>query len=152
MKPRIVRAVLPGLGEWIGEQGLGTAYLALPWPEECPWTPEQVMAACERNTGTFPVRVPWLSTGGQWLITTNTMVYGLTPEFMGEPKKCLCEQFDISGGLPLRCEKCGRIIHDRRKGERRKRERRKGLSCLFVPERLEQRKRVRRSGKDRRKP
>lgn len=83
----------------LSEHYSGPAYLALPWPESCPYTPERVMAACERR--------------------------GLTPEFMAEPKRCehVRRPTPSNDGF-VKCCKCGAILSDRRKGERRGRDRR----------------------------
>lgn len=100
------------------EHGVG---LLLPWPESCPYTPEQVMAACERKLVEL-VSVPRNSGTGWFVQYRGGRWIALTPEFMGEPKKCACE----TSPCGYKCPECGRVICDRRrKGERRKGERRK---------------------------
>ena len=128
MKPRIVR-------EWDkAEDGLKTklvAYLQLPWPKDCPYTPEQVMAACERK-GVVLSSVPTneMSTDWWWVRVKSQPGHSeftetLTPEFMAEPKGCEHAPFHcVSSGRYIECPKCGTVIHDRRYGERRKGERR----------------------------
>ena len=133
MKPRIVR---PNSTERAGDEMLHecfsgrTIYLALPWPKDCPYTPEQVMAACER-AGNVPLSVPMKNTLDDWVVVIGFLHWrNLTPEFMGEPKKCehpdgMCFTLHaIHGGWFIKCDACGAILSDRRHGERREGERR----------------------------
>jgi len=97
MKPRIVREL--GVGQGfpfaLHEVGVGPAYLGLPWPKvgtgpgECPYTPEQVMAACERKGLEVLGRVYSLFGESWWMWVqrgTHAELISLTPEFIGEPK------------------------------------------------------------------
>jgi hypothetical protein len=136
MKPRIVR-------EWahwpeathgssaLIENGDGCAYLALPWPEECPYTPEQVMKACEHRV-ISPRGVPATNGGREcWWLPIYPVSIGtvdLTPEFIGEPKwkpEQMCAHVRAIFGGDYRCASCGAVVKDRRKGQQRKGERRK---------------------------
>jgi len=113
-----------------------TIYLALPWPEDCPYTPEAVMAACERMGVTLS-SVPTTEMGtDRWWVRVKSQpghsewTQTLTPEFMGEPRKCehpdgMCFTLHaIHGGWFIKCDACGAILSDRRHGERREGERR----------------------------
>lgn len=100
MKPRIVReSAFPGSsGCALHGDNRGPAYLALPWPTECPYGPEAVMAACERAEA-IPRGVP--SRGhNAWFIGTDKGYYALTPEFMAEPKSCGCRMDNFICTLP----------------------------------------------------
>ena len=122
-KPRIVREK--------GENGgifadfyHGPAALVLYWPESCPYTPEVVVAVCERRQLTLAT-VPMESTCGWGIYTCWTRVRlptwtALTPEFMGEPKKCAheCVEWSVTEA-GRQCAMCGALLFDRRHGERR---------------------------------
>jgi len=56
MKPRIVRETSRYVKE-LHESFDGPAYLALPWPGDCPWTPDEVMGECAA-WGMEPAGVP----------------------------------------------------------------------------------------------
>lgn len=111
----------------------GPAYLALPWPEACPYTPEAVMAVCEREAWTL-VGVPVLDALNGWRCAVRRKgadgyigigFMHLTPEFMGEQKKCEHKPFHrVRSGLYIECPHCDAILSDRRHCERRKGERR----------------------------
>ena len=130
MKPRIVREGNDS-GWLTSNKARGRPFLALPWPEDCPYTPEQVMAACERK-GVVLSSVPTneMSTDWWWVRVKSQPGHSeftetLTPEFMAEPKGCEHAPFHcVSSGRYIECPKCGTVIHDRRYGERRKGERR----------------------------
>jgi len=135
VKPRIVRENVSGEGFpfALHECARGIPYLALPWPKvgtgpgECPYTPEQVMAACERN-GHTPAAVPYED--GWWKVRAERdgcfMYFSLTPEFIGEPK---CDAPGHEWTPPANCfsvcPSCGAILSDRRYYTQRKEERRK---------------------------
>jgi len=161
MKPRIVRES----GEKNGAFHVdfyGRVGVFFYWPEDkgCP-TPEQVMAACERASVEL-VGVPDKRAGEWWVpfnrapVTRSWM--RLTPEFIGEPKRCAtCECGLAYPDLYRVCPECGKVLSDRRyytqrKGERRGSDRDRGddrrghINTWFRPERPD-----RRTGEDRRK-
>lgn len=158
MKPRIVReyGVPSTVLNLLSEDYHGPAYLALPWPEDCPWTPEQVMAACERNKRAL-LGLPELELG-DWIVYAQAdgrarrKYVTLTPEFMAEPKKCehSVRRSDWGNGYAT-CAECGAGLSDRRKGERRKGERRWVTECRGG-RRHDGFNKHHRTGKDRRKP
>ena len=135
MKPRIVREpCVPAESMGLNEYFHGRAYLALPWPPDCPYTPEQVMAACERRDEVMAsVPCPGMCVG-EWRVFVGSYRAGrwalLTPEFIGESK---CDAPGHEWTPPENCysvcPKCNAILSDRRletrrKGERREEERR----------------------------
>ncbi len=130
MKPRIVREGNDS-GWLTSNKARGQPYLALPWPPECPWTPETVMAACER-AGEVLAGVPECQ-AGFWKAPLGVMRFRyLTPEFVAEPKKCahgfVRATTPSPAGCFVKCSECGTILSDRRKGERRGKDRRSGAS------------------------
>jgi len=160
VKPRIVReSAVGGARGTLGECWTGLAGVFFYWPEDCPYTPEQVMAACERDGRTL-LAVPERDDQRIWLIYApkgrGKWFTALTSEFIGEPKRCehgiavaSCE----GGGWIVgpTCPKCGAILSDRRHGERRKGEQRKvGYRYGGGGRRYPQCDR--RTGKDRRTP
>ena len=160
-KPRIVREAKHWSDGPLREDYDGLAYLALPWPEDCPYTPERVMAACERH-GWEAIGVPRWGASAGWFVPVTCggvdTFCALTSEFMAEPKRCAHECCDWKNGPHgRRCALCGVILSDRRHGERRKGERRRmdknlgddrrgHIKTWYRPERPD-----RRTGKDRRK-
>ena len=154
MKPRIVR------------ERTGRVCLNIPWPDECPHSPEAVMAACER-AGKEIIGVPFMR-GGWWRVPYLHHLIcdslALTPEFMAEPKRCEHGLVTSTGSTTMdygeprhftKCCNCGAILSDRRVGERRKGERRTIRSNTDWyggrrdPGRFEHRKRERRQPHDR---
>jgi hypothetical protein len=127
MKPRIVRESVYGGGD-LREGNAGRAGLFLYWPELCPYTPEQVMKACEVED--LVVRgIPSQFPSGSWTVPVFMLdlpiLRPLTPEFIGECEH-RCDPLALSAaGHYSKCSKCGTILSDRRHGERRKGERRK---------------------------
>jgi hypothetical protein len=138
-KPRIVR-------EWEGTADTkspslnecfhGKAYLALPWPEDCPYTPEQVMMACDVQMLEL-VSTPFRDGGLWWFACKGSgklvRYIPLTPKFIaaGEPKKCSLPHTRFEQAVIDKCV-CGApitIVSNRRMGERRKGERR-GLNYI----------------------
>jgi len=137
MKPRIVREL--GVGQGfpfaLHEVGVGPAYLGLPWPKvgtgpgECPYTPEQVMAACERKGLEVLGRVYSLFGESWWMWVqrgTHAELISLTPEFIGEPKcNAPGHEWTPPENCYSVCPRCNAILSDRRYYTQRKEERRK---------------------------
>lgn len=156
-KPRIVRENENAPYDVMHEIYHGPAYLALPWPKECPWTPEQVMAACERRGLTLSA-IPCRDMGtGMWWVRTRSMpctsewTENLTPDFIGEPKpKCDSPMHGCVQSGFVKCPSCGAILSDRRKGEERRKSWRRYACVDFWGRRMRPGDR-RTGGKDRRK-
>lgn len=146
MKPRIVRESMQGAPLYHADYS-GPPCLLLYWPEDCPYTPERVMAACER-VGWTPMSVPRQMGGTGWQVPVqeSPVWAALTPEF-------------IAAGEPRRCSRCGDPGHtvedcyDRRKGERRQLTKRRKIGPTYGGGRRTPKcPPNRRTGKDRRKP
>jgi len=137
MNARIVREGNDS-GWLTSNKARGYPYLALPWPEDCPYTPERFLEEWPEACG-VPVQTP---ASGAWLVPLRDHPCAsgphwkrCWPEFIGEPKKCKHDGtrvFQATLHEPeqfSKCLKCGAILSDRRhethrKGERREEERR----------------------------
>ena len=130
VKPRIVRENRD-CGMTVSAHGDGPAYLALPWPKDCPFTPERFLEEWPEACG-VPVRTP---ASGAWLVPLRDHPCAsgphwkrYWPEFIaaGEPKECEHKPFHcVSSGRYIECPQCGTVISDRRYYTQRKGERRK---------------------------